>query len=188
MSNIYSINLVDLIPDDNDFTITVSASTYTFQCRFVWDTAIEEQYDELVREIAMLSATDPIGTSLIRDYSWPEYYLQFDGMSDAEIEERLNEIEIPASLKGLTTYQKCVIIKERLTQSLAYAEQLLAYEEGLKWQVIVNQGGEATVGFVQLGGWYNYSEVTSFRFVSEGRNVIGADDLQYVQMEFMIDE
>ncbi len=188
MSNVYSINLVDLIPDDDDFTVTISASTYTFQCRFVWDIAIEEQYNELVREIAMLSATDPIGTSLIRDYSWPEYYLQFNDMTDAEIEERLNEIEIPASLKGLTTYQKCVIVKERLEQSLVYSEQLLVYEEGLKWQVIVNQGDETTVGFVQLGGWYNYSESAAFRFVSEGRDTIGADDLQYVQMEFMIDE
>ncbi len=188
--NIYTIDLKDIVPEDNDFTITVSVSNLSFQFHFSWDIASAEQDEELIRNIAMLSATDPLGPALKRDYSWPEYYLQFDGLSDEEIEEWMdnNPDSLPSSFKGLTTYQRLVLIKERLLQSLDYAEQLLTYQELMRWQVVASQGDTTTVGYVQLGGWYDFNTGVAFRFVSEGRDYIGADDLQYVQMEFSIDE
>lgn len=188
--NIYAVDLEDSIPEDNDFTLTISVSNLSFQIRFLWDIASTEQYEELVRAIAILSATDPLGPELKRDYSWPEYYLQFEGLSDKEIEDWLdNNTELlPNSFKNLTTYQRIVLIKERLSQALEYAEQLLTYQELMRWQVTVSQGDTTTVGVVQPGGWYNFNTGIAFRFVSEGRDYIGANDLHYVQMEFSIDE
>lgn len=188
--SIYTLDLKDSIPEDADFSLTIAVGNFNIQCRFLWDTATEEQYEELIRDIARLSATDPIGPELKRNYSWPEYYMQFEGLTDEEIEAYLdaNADNLPSSFKGLTTYQRTVLIKERLSQSLDYAEQLLLYQELMRWQVTIRRGDTSTVSVVQIGGWYDFDSELAFRFVSDGRTYIGSDDLQYVQMEFQVNE
>lgn len=190
--NLYRISLADLIAEDIDFLITISAGSKEYQCHFLWDIATQEQYDNLVKEIAMLSATDPLvtGDEYVRDYNWVEYYItHFEGLSDSEIIEWVSSsTSIPQSLRNKSSYQITVIVKENLEKAQAYAEQLVEYNELLRWQCTVTCEDVKTTTIVQPGGWYNYDSGNAFRFISGDHTYVGLNDLQYVSMEFDIDE
>jgi hypothetical protein len=191
VTNRYSFSLTDLtgISDPTDFSISISVSDKVFNCRFLWAIATQEQYDLMHQELVNNATNDPLmgGTSPVRDYDWVEYYL---ALQDVDLDEWLDEQTVlPASIINKSRYEQVTIIQQNIAKALEYQETLQIFQETLRWQVTVHEvtSDDTTVAVVQPGGWYNYFTDVSFRFVS-GYNYIGKDDLQYVTMEFDINE
>ncbi len=189
MINRYSFALADIVTTDNatDFSISITVSDKVFNCRFLWAIATQEQYDKMQQVLAVRATNDPLvgSGSPIRDYDWDEYYLN---LQDVDLDAWLDEQDVlPSSIYGKIRADQLTILQQNIATALEDSKTLLIFQETLRWQVQVSVDDEVTVASIQPGGWYNYLTAISFRFVSE-HSYIGLNDLQYVTMEFDIDE
>lgn len=190
--NLYRYALEEDVNNSTDFTIDIAVGeSLTYQFRFVWATASQEQYNELLHTLTMLPDTDPIvkDKTYDRTYDWIAYYTQFKGMSAQAIEEwYVQQDYLPQSLRNKTASVYVALIRSRCTQALDYQSQVLIRQESMRWTFIASLEGETITGFVQPGGWYEFNTGHAFRFTAGSRDNVGLEEMQYVTVEFDIDE
>lgn len=181
------------IPEDNiddEFELIASVGNKNFTLRFLWDTAAEEQYNELIDACKVEASSDSLkyDDHYERDYDYVEYWEQFRSMSNQQrLEWAKNPTwAIPSSFVGLTPERRVVLIQEHLEDTAEVTRRLTVFKECMRWQVVVDMEDERDVAVVQTGGWYrNQDNSYAFRFVSS-LSEIGRDDLKNVTMEFEV--
>lgn len=186
----YTIQASDISGTDFTIPITVGTKAYTF--RFLWCTELQEQLEELLQRVTTLANSDPIveGSTYNRDYDWVDYYLQFANMSSSQIQEWYNAQEyLPQSLIGKSSSVYVSLIQSRYADAYEYNREFAIKQEAFRWNVEVSlPDNDKVVTFLQPGAWIDYGTDHAFRFTCEGRANVGLTDLQYVTVEFDIDE
>lgn len=189
--NRYVYALADDIKGDTDFSINVSVGNDLFICRFLWSIVTQEQYDKLENMLAMRARTDPLtdGTTFNRDYDWLTYLASLITMTEEEFTTWYNaQNMLPQSWHNRPIHTVYIDIMDAKPEVLELVDYRTLLRESLNWQVEVHRGDDTLVTTVRLGGWVDYDTGKAFRFVAPGYTTIGKDDLQYVTMEFDINE
>lgn len=189
--NRYVYALADDIKGDTDFSINVSVGNDLFICRFLWSIVTQEQYDKLENMLARRAHTDPLtdGTTFNRDYDWLTYLAPLITMTEEEFTVWYNTQDmLPQNWRNKPIHTVYVNIMDAKPEVLELTDYRTLLRESLNWQVEVHRGDDTLVTTVRLGGWVDYDTGKAFRFVAPGYTTIGKDDLQYVTMEFDVNE
>ena len=189
--NRYTYALAENIRGDTDFTLNISVGDELFICRFLWSIVTQEQYDEFEKVLKIRADTNPLsnGTDFDRSYDWLDYITPLASMSeDAFTEWYRTQDVLPQNWRGkdpAVLYDEIVTMKAEIAELNDYRALL---RDSLNWQVEVHRGDDVVVTTLRLGGWTDYDTGKAFRFVAPGYTTIGKDELQYVTMEFDINE
>lgn len=190
MGTVYTLPLK--LPEEGATTIfkNITVGEKNIQFRFQWAIASEEQYNIILQYLTTKTKSDPlyIDGAYTYDYDFIEYYLPLAGMTDAELEEWLDEDHpLPASMLNKQHSAQLAILKPRIKEATALAPVVAQYKEVLKWQFHSLYEGETNVGVIEPGGWYRSQDVSlQFRFVSPLAH-IGREDFERVTIEFEVD-
>ena len=189
--NRYTYSLADDIKGDNDFTVNIGVGNELYICRFLWSIVTQEQYNKLEETLAIRADTDPLtdGTTFDRTYDWLTYLAPLIAMTEEEFTEWHNtQIMLPQSWRNKPVHTIYINMMDEKDEVLDLTDYRTLLQESLNWQVEIHHGDETLVTTVRLGGWVDYDTGKAFRFVAPGYTAIGKDELQYVTMEFDINE
>lgn len=189
--NRYTYPLADDIKGDNDFTVNIGVGNELYICRFLWSIVTQEQYNKLEETLAVRADTDPLtdGTTFDRTYDWLTYLAPLITMTEEEFTEWYNtQTMLPQSWRNKPVHTIYINMMDEKDEVLELTDYRTLLQESLNWQVEIHHGDETLVTTVRLGGWVDYDTGKAFRFVAPGYTVIGKDELQYVTMEFDINE
>lgn len=164
-----------------------TAGDHNLQATFVWPTVEQEQWDVFTRELAALSASDPMimGNKYVRDYDYIDYYTSVVPQQQVDRAEWFAEqTDLPASLHGKTYAEVLSVLEERVTLCQGFAIYKQELSEALRYQcTIVDEAGEVTVCDVIPGGFTrNQDNDWAIRFLADVDEV-GRDQLGIVTVE-----
>ena len=190
MGTLYTLPLK--LPEEGATTIfkNITVGERNIQFRFQWAIASEEQYDIIQNYLTTKTRSDPlcVDGAYTYNYDFLEYYLPLSQMSEAQLEEWLDEDPVlPASVASAKRPAQIIMLKTRAKEAAALEPVVSQYKEVLKWQFHCVYNNETTVGVIEPGGWYRSQDTDlQFRFVSE-LTYIGRKDFERVVLEFEVD-
>lgn len=172
---------------DNDTEVT--AGDRSFQLHITWPTAVQEQRDNLERQLQELSDSDPLASKEViqRDYDYLEYYNAIPAYG-AGMEAWLAEQEfIPQSIKGLDTTTQLSVLQERKNLCAGLTSYKEDLDDQLHYQItVIDDLNNKYVLDVRLGGWFNNQDnYWAIRFTSAVDH-IKQGQLSLVTMEMEI--
>lgn len=159
---------------------------YAFQIELIWPETVQEQWDDLQRQLLGSSRSDPIireGVRYDRTYNYIDYYDSVPAFGSGMEEWWAEQTEYPQSLKD----KEDSVVYTVLSQRKELVAQLKVFQEELKeqllWHVKITAGSEVTAGVVRTGGWIrNQDNTWSMRFLADVEE-IGRDQLPVVTIE-----
>lgn len=187
MKTVYALSLEDTSENPYAITTSIPGTGISLNISFLWDDTTQEQSDLFDRYVSQLPQNDPlVKETYDREYDYVQYYL---GLEDLNLDEwlDLNPV-LPQSLIG----KEKVIQKKKIRERISLCQNIsllqLQYKESLCWSVKVEDtNGDVYTSLLRLGGWnLNQSENYAFRFVSDSKENIGKNDLQYVTFEVKV--
>lgn len=186
MSQLYEIKLDQLTVDSDNFSFESDiGDSFSITVSAQWDTVLQYQYDLIEDGLKTKAYSLPLikKGEMIRDYDYLEYYLQFASEDFNWIEWWATTDTKPFDVRSMGLAQARYLIKERAGFCKELRPIVTKYEEGLRWNITVEDtyGGTSTA-VIQPGGWFKNQDFNySYRFVSEKAR-IGHDDIPYVRM------
>lgn len=187
MKTVYALSLEDTSENPYMITTSIPGVGISLSVSFLWDDTTQEQSDLFDKYVAQLPQNDPlVKETYDREYDYVQYYLNLE---DLNLDEWLDSNPIlPLSL----VEREKVIQKKKIRERIALCQNIstlrLQYKELLQWSVKVEDtNGDVYTSLLRLGGWnLNQSEDYAFRFVSDDKESIGKNDLQYVTFEVKV--
>lgn len=184
MAKYYRIDLNDITIENNSFSFDATVGTdLRLQIVGSWDTVLQYQYDIIKNRLITMSRADPLYSNedYDRDYDYMEYYMALDGVNISDWLD--TNPPLPNSLKTLPKETQVFIIQDRIAFCKDLRPVLTKYEEGLRWNIIVKDGGGTkTSAVIQPGGWFrDQADDYSFVFLST-KEYVGFDDLPYTRL------
>ena len=187
MKTIYALNLEDTQENPYVISASIPGTGISLVISFKWDDTTQEQADLFDKYVSQLSQNDPlIKETYDREYDYVQYYLSLE---DLDLDEWLDSNPtLPQSLVEKERVIQKKKIKERISLCQNISTLQLQYKELLQWSVKVEDtNGNIYTSVLRLGGWnLNQSENYAFRFVSNDKENIGKNDLQYVIFEVKV--
>lgn len=185
-TNTYYYKISDIDEGTTSVTQNIQVGTKTIKFVFQWAIASEEQFNLILKYLTNKAANDPLfeDGSYTRGYDWYNYYIT---LVDTDLDAWLDTDPIlPVSLLNKSRVQQKYLLNIYITEAKSLQPAILLYAEVLKWGFTSTLEDEATVGYVQTGGWYrNQDNTYAFRFMS-GQEQIGKNDLANVYIVFEV--
>nr|DAQ07686.1 MAG TPA: hypothetical protein [Caudoviricetes sp.] len=187
MKTIYALSLEDTQENPYAISAFIPGTGISLSISFRWDDTTQEQSDLFDKYVSQLSQNDPlIKETYDREYDYVQYYLSLE---DLDLDKWLDSNPVlPQSLIERERVIQKKKIKERISLCQNISALQLQYKESLQWSVKVEDtNGNTYTSVLRLGGWnLNQAENYAFRFVSDDKENIGKNDLQYVTFEVKV--
>ena len=184
------------LPDTVSFQQAFIFGATQLDFEFFWCEDITEQLDIYRKALDNRAKADPLidfnTGSILREYTWLDYYLAIPHDTSTEVEEWVGEQEmLPQSL--MSYRDNTNLLANKIYELCLEAEEIQSRLEPLEeqecWHVVITDiEGNQVTGVLRLGGWLNEQDSKwRVQFTSD-KTTIGQNDLLLITIHAEVEE